>query len=64
MRIIIDTKEKKIICPRPFLEEVQKTNDVLKSVGKDPITHHEQVKRYFEEAIQNELTRAQDVKKR
>ena len=43
---------------------MQKTNDVLKSVGKDPITHHEQVKRYFEEAIQNELTRAQDVKKK
>lgn len=64
MRIIIDTEAKRIICPKPFWEEVQKKNDILKSVGKEAVTHREEVKSYFNEAIQNELARPQDVKKK
>lgn len=64
MRIIIDTKEKKVVCPKPFWEEIQKKNDILKGVGKEPVTHKDEVRRYFEEAIQNELARPQDVKKK
>lgn len=63
MRIVIDTKEKKIICPKPFWEEVQKKNDILVSVGQPKVSHHDEVKRYFEEAIQNELVRAQDIRR-
>lgn len=64
MRIVIDTTEQRILCPKPFWEEVQKKNDILKSVGKDPVSHKDEVKRYFEEAIQNELARPQDIKKK
>lgn len=67
MRIVIDTKENKIICPKPFWDEVQKKKDIAKELGSDKaaeITHHSEVRRYFEMAMQNELVRAQDIKKK
>lgn len=64
MRIVIDTSAKKIVCPKPFWEEVQKKNDILKGVGKEPVSHKDEVRRYFEEAMDNELARPQDTKKR
>ena len=64
MRIVIDTEAKKIICPKPFWEEVQKKNDILKSVGQATVSHKAEVKRYFEEAIENKLARPQDIKKK
>lgn len=64
MRLIIDTEKNVIICPKPFFSKVQKKNDILKSVGKEPVTHHQEVKDYFDKAIQNELVRSQDVKKK
>lgn len=64
MRIIIDTKEERIICPKPFWEEVQRKNEILVSVGQPKTTHHDEVKKYFDEAFKNELVRAQDVRKK
>lgn len=64
MRIVIDTKENKIICPKPFWEEVQKKNDILKSVGQEPTTHKAEVEAYFKAAMENELVRAQDIRKK
>lgn len=67
MRIVIDTKENKIICPKPFWDEVQKKKDIVKEINPEEaakITHHSEVRKYFEAAIENELVRAQDVKKK
>lgn len=64
MRIVIDTEAKRIICPKPFWEEVQKKNEILASVGQPKTTHQEEIRKYFEEAIQNELVRPQDVRKK
>lgn len=68
MRIIIDTKENKIICPKPFWEEVQKKKDILKEMGMEDkakeFTHHQAVKDYFNKAIANELIRADDIRKK
>lgn len=68
MRIIIDTKENKIICPKPFWDEVQKKKDIIREVNGEEeankITHHEEVRKYFEAAIKNELVRPTDVKKK
>ena len=63
MRIVIDTNAKRIICPKPFWEEIQKKNDILKGVGKEPVTHKDEIRKYFEEAMENELARPQDTKK-
>lgn len=64
MRIIIDTKNNCIICPKTFWDDIRKTNEVLRSVGKEELSHKAEVKKYFEEAIKNDLTRAGDVKAR
>lgn len=62
MRIIIDTKNDCIICPKTFWDDIRKTNEVLRSVGQAELSHKEEVKKYFESAIKNDLTRAGDVK--
>ena len=64
MRIVIDTEAKKIVCPKPFWEEIQKKNDILKGVGQAPVTHKDEVRKYFEEAMENELARPQDTRKK
>lgn len=64
MRITIDTEKKVIICPKTFWEDIRKTNEVLRSVGQAELSHKEEVKKYFEEAIKNDLVRAQDVKRK
>ena len=64
MRIVIDTEAKRVICPKPFWEEVQKKNDILKGVGKEPVSHKDEVRRYFELAMDNELARPQDTRKK
>ena len=64
MRIIIDTKNDCIICPKTFWEDIRKTNEVLRSVGQEELSHKEEVKKYFESAIKNDLTRAGDVKRK
>lgn len=64
MRIIIDTDNDVIICPKTFWEDMRKTNEVLRSVGQQEISHKEKVKAYFESAIKNDLVRASDVKKK
>lgn len=67
MRIVIDTKENKIICPKPFWEEVQKKKDILREMDAEKaaeITHHGEVRKYFEAAFANELVRAQDITKK
>lgn len=64
MRIVIETTEKKIVCPKTFWEEVQKKNDILKSVGQEPVSHKNEVRKYFEEAMENELARPADLKKK
>lgn len=64
MRIIIDTEKNVIICPKPFWEEVQKKNNVLKEIGQTPVSHKDEVKKYFEKAIENELVRPVDVRKK
>lgn len=43
---------------------MRKTNEVLRSVGQNEIDHKERVKQYFEEAIQNDLVRPADVRKK
>ena len=58
MRLIIDTEKNVIICPKPFFSEVQKKNDILKSVGKAPLTPHQEVRDYFDKAIPHELARS------
>lgn len=63
MRITIDTKENVIICPKPFWEDIKKANEVLRNVGQPELNHKEEVKKYFEKAIANDLVRASDVKK-
>lgn len=64
MRITIDTEKKVIICPKTFWEDIRKTNEVLRSVGQPELSHKAEVKKYFEEAIANDLVRAQDVKRK
>lgn len=64
MRITIDTEKKVVICPKTFWEDMRKTNEVLRSVGQNEIDHKERVKQYFEEAIQNDLVRPADVRKK
>lgn len=64
MRIIIDTKENAIICPKAFFEDIAKKNEVLRSVNAAELNHKEEVRRYFEEAIKGELLRQQDLKGR
>ena len=64
MRITIDTDNKVIICPKTFWEDMRKTNEILRSVGQPELSHKAEVKKYFEEAIANDLVRANDVKKR
>lgn len=64
MRIIIDTDNDVIICPKTFWEDMRKTNEVLRSVGQEEISHKAKVKEYFESAIKNDLVRASDVKKK
>lgn len=64
MRIIIDTDNDVVICPKTFWEDMRKTNEVLRSVGQEEISHKEKVKKYFESAIKNDLVRASDVKKK
>lgn len=63
MRIIIDTDNDVIICPKTFWEDIRKKNEVLRSVNQEEVSHKEEVKKYFESAIKNDLVRAQDVKK-
>ena len=62
MRIIIDTKNDCIICPKTFWEDMSKTNAVLREAGQPEKSHKDVVKAYFESAIKNDLTRAGDVK--
>ena len=70
MRIIIDTTNNVIICPKTFWEDIRKANEVIRSLNKEnnkeikEINHKEKVKEYFESAIQNDLVRASDVKKK
>lgn len=64
MRIIIDTKANAIICPKGFFEEIAKRNEVLRSVGQPEVSHKEEVKKLFEEAIKSDLLRQQDLKGR
>jgi hypothetical protein len=64
MRIIIDTKNDVIICPKTFWDDIRKTNEVLRSVGKEPLSHREEVRKYFEKAMENDLTRAGDAKRK
>ena len=64
MRIIIDTKAKAIICPKTFFEDISKKNEILRSVGQPEVNHKEEIKKYFEEAIQADLLRQQDLKGR
>lgn len=64
MRITIDTSNNVIICPKSFWEDIRKKNEVLRSVGQPEVSHKAEVKKYFEEAIQNDLVRASDVKKK
>ena len=62
MRIIIDTKNDCIICPKTFWEDMSKTNAVLREAGQPEKSH--KVKAFFESAIKNDLTRAGDVKRK
>lgn len=64
MRIIIDTKNDVIICPKTFWEDIAKANAVLREAGQPEKSHKDEVKRYFESAIKNDLARAADVKKK
>lgn len=64
MRITIDTTNKVIICPKTFWEDIRKKNEVLRSVGQEEVSHKAEVKKYFEEAIANDLVRAADVKRK
>lgn len=64
MRIIIDTANDVIICPKTFWEDIRKKNEVLRSVGQAEVRHKDEVKKFFESAIQNDLARAGDVKKK
>lgn len=64
MRIIIDTKNDVIICPKTFWEDMSKTNAVLREAGQPEKNHKEVVQAYFESAIKNDLARAADVKKK
>lgn len=61
MRIIIDTKNEVIICPKAFWEDIAKTNDVLRSVGQPEINHKDRIKEYFDKAIVKDLARPSDV---
>lgn len=62
MRIIIDTKNDCIICPKTFWEDMKKTNQVLRDAGQPEKSHKDEVRKFFESAIKNDLTRAGDVK--
>lgn len=64
MRIIIDTTNDVIICPKTFWEDIRRKNEVLRSVGQEEVRHKDEVKKYFESAIKNDLTRASDVKRK
>lgn len=64
MRIIIDTSNNVVICPKTFWEDIRKKNEVLRSVGQEEVRHKDEVRKYFEAAIANDLTRAADVKKK
>lgn len=64
MRIIIDTKENAIICPKGFFEDIAKKNEVLRSVKAPELNHKEEIKKYFEAAIKGDLLRQQDLKGR
>lgn len=69
MRIIIDTTNNVIICPKTFWEDIRKANEVIRGLNKDnkeikEINHKDKVKEYFNSAIENDLVRASDVKKR
>lgn len=64
MRIVIDTKANAVICPKGFFEEIAKRNEVLRSVGQPEVSHKDEVKKYFEEAIKSDLLRQQDLKGR
>lgn len=62
MRIIIDTDKNVVICPKPFWEDMRKKNEVLRSVGQEEASHKDEVTKFFNEAIKNDLVRASDVK--
>lgn len=64
MRLIIDTDNDCIICPKTFFADMAKTNDVLRSVGQPEVDHKAKVREYFESAIKKDLVRAQDVRKK
>lgn len=64
MRIIIDTKNDVIICPKTFWEDIAKANAVLREAGQEEKSHKAEVKKYFESAFKNDLVRAADVKKK
>ena len=67
IRIIIDTTNNVIICPKTFWEDIRKANEVIRSLEKEgikEIDHKAKVKEYFDSAIKNDLVRASDVKKR
>ena len=64
MRITIDTDKKVIICPKTFWEDIRKANEILRNVGQPELSHKDEVKKYFEEAIKNDLVRAQDVRRK
>lgn len=64
MKIVIDTEKNVIICPSGFFKEVQKKNNILKEINQPEVTHKDEVKRYFDKAIENELVRPEDAKTR
>ena len=67
IRIIIDTTNDVIICPKTFWEDIRKANEVIRGLdNKDikEINHKEKVIEYFNSAIKNDLVRASDVRKK
>ena len=55
MRIIIDTTNKQIICPKAFWDDIRKANEVLREAGQPEKVHAEVVRNYFEEAMKGGL---------
>lgn len=60
MRFVIDCEKNVIRCPKAFFTMVETKNTILKENGLDPVNHKDELKKFFDKAIEHELIRIFD----
>ena len=64
MRIEIDTEKNLIIVPNTYYEQIDKKNKTLSEAGVDKkIDYVQYIKDSFEKAIDNKISRKEDLKR-